>query len=181
MSVSDETLEATERLLRTVARVGAQRRQLKRSFDLADTKLRTADNEARQGLQAIVDAHGPVFTVRGSVTWSKGWTAETDDEMLLAWAQDARPGLVKQTVTQAALKEAGAKWNGGRMVLEGDVVQGMSRERSKGISVSLGNDDSNDYDDEEVEDNDEKADQSKTSRASDLMIALQHSVRAVIQ
>lgn len=151
MSVSDETLEATERLLRTVARIGSQRRQLKRSFELADTRLKLADAEARQGLQAIVDAHGPVWTVRGSVSWSKGWTAQTDDDALVAWAQDARPGLVKATVTQKALTEAGARWDGPRMVLEGEVVQGMSRERSKGISVSLTNDDSADYDDEEVE------------------------------
>jgi hypothetical protein len=129
-----------ERLLRDYARAKAQRRQLKRSFELTDDRLRLAETTAKLGLEAIVAEHGPVFTVRGNVTYSKGWTVTPDDEALLKWATEARPGLVKQSVTQTALKEAGAKWDGARMVLEGEYVPGLTRERSAGISVSLNTD-----------------------------------------
>ena len=133
----DDVLIATERQLRAYARAKAQRRSLKRSFEIEDGRLHADETSARLALESIVAEHGPQRTMRGSVGRSLGWATVVDDEALLAWCEAHRPGVVAHKVTQKALTESGATWIDGSLTFDGEVVAGIGRDRKPSITVSL--------------------------------------------
>lgn len=146
--VPDDVIIEVEKLLRAKARTATKRRQLKRSFEALDDSYKLHETGVRLALQAIYDRYGPVTTVSGSISRPNGWTQQKDDEVLLAWLREHRPGVIKETVSEQALKEAGFAWKRDRMVTDtGEVLPGMERVRSEGVSISLVGDGDDDDDD----------------------------------
>lgn len=128
---TDAELRATAAWLRTLRQAKAQLKSLRRSFELEEQDLKERVAEAEITLRSIYTQTGPVTTVAGSIGKPTGWVVAVDDAALLEWAKEHRPGIVKETVTQIALKESGAVWKSETMLLEsGEIVEGIHRTRS---------------------------------------------------
>ena len=130
-------LRLADQFLWRKARIEKRRKQLKRSFELQDSDLASQVAECKIALEKIFDEFGPVRTMNGSVERAKGWTSHRDDDVLIEWALENRPALVDYRLPQTALLAAGAKWADGQMILEGEIVPGISRARSEGVSISV--------------------------------------------
>lgn len=145
----DPVVEAT-RVLRRLASLQRRRKQLKRSFEAFDTDLAQQVTECHTAADAILERYGPIQTVAGRIQRSTGWTSSIDQDVVLKWARGNRPGVVKETVSVTGLTESGCVWAGGQMVApDGQIIPGVTRERSTGASLTGLVDDGSDGDDDE--------------------------------
>ena len=146
MSTDDTTLDPTEHIdpvaaatktLRRLASLSRRRKQLKQSFETLDRELAANQAEMRAAAKALLGRFGPIQTVAGRIGRPTGYTQHVDDEQLLVWARENRPGVVKESVSTAALIESGCTWVGLQMVApDGQIVWGVRRQRSEGVSLT---------------------------------------------
>ena len=134
---TEEELRAVGQWLRTRRANNARLRDLRKSFEIEEQRLKERVAEAEITWRDIYRRTGPVTTVYGSIGKPDTWDVKVNEETLLEWAKEHRPGVVKETVTQKALTESGAKWKNGALILEsGEFVEGIWRVRSDRAKIT---------------------------------------------
>ncbi len=132
---TDQLLAMADDLATAKARLGRLQRDNKAAISYREGRI----EEARQRVAAIERAIAAIMTEvgrhrletdYGTLELKTSWSTAVDKPLLLKFAKEACPDLVKtvESITLAALEEAGAIWNDGNLTLDGEIVPGVERQ-----------------------------------------------------
>lgn len=146
----DAAIEA-EPLLRRLAGVRRAKKQAKASYDAVAERLRAQETALEAALEAIVARYGPVTTISGTAKIGRSTTTNITGSVLIEWAMEHRPGLLRPP-TLTSLTEAGARWHNGTLVLEtGEIVPGVVQEHTPALRCTLSSTPILNFDDDDEE------------------------------
>ena len=145
---SDDEVRSLAWHMRDKMRIEARIRQVTRSADAMKQALAAEAAEHRIAINQFYATYGDYQTIYGSVSRPTGHYQTVDMDVVLNWAREHRPGVIRESVPTSALLESGAKWVKNTVVFvdSGEIVPGIGRTTVEAPTIShaktdLGDDD----------------------------------------